>query len=53
MLPSYYYQTADMLCDTELSDSVRVQQGLRHGCVSSPDLFVLYTEMIMRENTEQ
>ena len=32
----------------EISESISIKQGVRQGCVTSPHLFVLYTEMIMR-----
>ena len=35
----YWNQTAAVICD---------KQSVRQGCVASPHLFALYTEMIMR-----
>ena len=39
----YWNQTAALWCDW-----MCIKQGVRQGCVASPHLFVLYTEMIMR-----
>ena len=43
----YCTQTAAVRCD--LSEWMSIKQGVRLGCVASPHLFALYTEMIMRE----
>jgi uncharacterized membrane-anchored protein YhcB (DUF1043 family) len=45
----YWNQTAAVKCDNELSEWMPIKQGVRQGCVASPHLFALYTEMIMRE----
>ena len=45
----YWNQTAAVRCDNELSEWMCIKQGVRQGCVASPHLFVLYTEIIMRE----
>ena len=36
-------------CDKDLSEWMSIKQGVRQGCVASPHLIALYTEMIMRE----
>ena len=33
----------------EVSESMNIKQGIRQGCVASPHMFALYTEMIMRD----
>ena len=33
---------------SELSDDIRIQRGVRQGCVATPTLFNLYTENIFR-----
>ena len=38
-----------MRCDYGISEWTSIKQGVRQGCVASPHLFALYTEMIMRE----
>ena len=45
----YWTQTADVRCDKDLGEWMSIKQGVRQGCVGSPHLFALYTEMIMRE----
>ena len=45
----YWPQTAAVRCDKDLSEWMSIKQGVRQGCVASPHLFALYTEMIMRE----
>ena len=45
----YWTQTAAVRCDKDLSEWMSIKQGVRQGCVASPHLFALYTEMIMRE----
>ena len=42
-------QTADVRCGDYISEWLDITQGVRQGCVSSPHLLALYTEMIMRE----
>ena len=45
----YWTQTAAVRCDKDLSEWMSIKQGVRRGCVASPHLFALHTEMIMRE----
>ena len=44
----YWDQTASVRIMNELSDEIRVQRGVRQGCVASPTVFNLYTEKIFR-----
>ena len=44
----YWDQTASVRIMTELSEEIRIQRGVRQGCVASPTLFNLYTEKIFR-----
>ena len=44
----YWTQTAAVRCDKDLSEWMSIKQEVRQGCVASPHLFALYTEMIMR-----
>ena len=44
----YWEQTAAVRIDNELSDFKPIRRGVRQGCVLSPDLFNLYSEMILR-----
>ena len=45
----YWRQQAAIRLDNDLSKYVEIKRGVRQGCVLSPDLFSLYSEMIMRE----
>ena len=45
----YWNQQAAVRHNGELSNSIDIKQGVRQGCVASPHLFALYTEMIMRK----
>ena len=45
----YWTQTTAVRCDKDLSQWMSIKQGVRQGCLASPHLFALYTEMIMRE----
>ena len=45
----YWNQTAAVRCDDNISAWMSINKGVRQGCVASPHLFALYTEMIMRE----
>ncbi|MCH9665805.1 MAG: hypothetical protein K0U41_08180 [Gammaproteobacteria bacterium] len=45
----YWDQTACIRLDTEMSGYTKIERGVRQGCVFSPDLFNLYSEMILRE----
>ena len=42
-------QTAAVRCDDDINAWTSIKQEVRKGCVASPHLFALYTEMIMRE----
>ena len=42
-------KTAAVRCGDDISEWLDIKQGVRQGCVASPHLFALYTEMIMRE----
>ena len=44
----YWDQTASVRIMNELSEEIRIQRGVRQGCVASPTLFNLYTEKIFR-----
>ena len=44
----YWNQQAAVRHNGEASESMNIKQGIRQGCVASPHLFALYTEMIMR-----
>jgi hypothetical protein len=44
----YWNQQATVRHNNELSNTISIKRGVRQGCVASPHLFVLYTEMIMR-----
>ena len=45
----YWKQTAAVRCGDDISEWLDIKQGVRQGCVASPHLFALYTEMIIRE----
>ena len=44
----YWEQTAAMRVEGEISAFEKIKRGVRQGCVLSPDLFSLYSEIIMR-----
>ena len=44
----YWNQQAAVRHNEEFSESISIKQEVRQGCLASPHLFVLYTEMIMR-----
>ena len=41
-----------MRIDGEMSEYTKIERGLRQGCVFSPDVFNLYSEMILRKLAE-
>lgn len=45
----YWDQTATVRVDGDTSASVEIKRGVRQGCVLSPSLFNLYTEVIFKE----
>ncbi|GFS13084.1 LINE-1 reverse transcriptase [Elysia marginata] len=44
----YWEQTAAMRVEGETSAYQNLKRGVRQGCVLSPDLFSLYSQLIMR-----
>ena len=44
----YWTQKAYIRLDQDMSDEIMIKRGVRQGCVLSPCLFNLYTEMIFR-----
>ena len=48
----YWEQRATVRVGDETSESVEIKRGVRQGCVLSPDLFSLYTQVIMDEISE-
>lgn len=45
----YWNQKAVIKVGTDETDSIKIKRGVRQGCVMSPDLFSIYSEIIMRE----
>ena len=45
----YWEQTAAKRVENQLSDWIEIKRGVRQGCVLLPDLFSLYSDIILRE----
>ena len=45
----YWNQRAVVKVGDDTSEWIEIQQGVRQGCVLSPDLFSLYTQLVMNE----
>ena len=45
----YYEQTANVKIDNDISGDTLIKKGVRQDCVLSPDLFNLYSEIILRD----
>ena len=45
----YWNQFACIRVEGECSEYINIRRGVRHGCVMSPDLFIMYSEIILRE----
>ena len=45
----YWDQMAAIRIEGEISEWTEIKRGVRKGCMMSPDLFSLYSEIIMRE----
>ena len=45
----YWNQEASVKVENDESETQSIKRGVRQGCVLSPDLFNLYSEMIMRD----
>ena len=48
----YWDQTAAIKIDGEVSQYKPIKRGVRQGCILSPDLFNIYSEMILRSINE-
>ena len=44
----YWDQNAAVRIEGDLSEPKKIKRGVRQGCVMSPDLFNIYSEMILR-----
>ena len=44
----YYQQFAAIRVNSMLNEMVPIESGVRQGCILSPDLFSLYSEIIIR-----
>ena len=44
----YWNQHAAVRCNGEIGKWINIKQGVRQGCVASPNLFIFYMEMIKR-----
>ena len=49
----YWEQTAGIRIRNEVRQYTKIKRGVRQGCVLSPDLFNLYSEMILRHLKHQ
>lgn len=49
----YANNQAYVRVESDLSESFQIEQGLRHGCISSSLLFNIYGEWIMRQATQE
>ena len=45
----YYKQMAKIKCNSGMTDNIIISKGVRQGCILSPILFNLYSEMLMKE----
>ena len=44
----YWEQKGAMKVNNGISEHINIKRGVRQGCVLSPDLFNIYSEMILR-----
>ena len=49
----YFRQVARVQCNAGLTPEFKIRKGVRQGCILSPILFNLYSEMLIKEAVDE